>query len=47
MKWMLSWRENGRLEVKVVTLREAQRLEDELRAREIFATVKRVRPRGQ
>ncbi len=46
MKWMLSWKENGRLQVQVVTLKEARCLDRELQDRNIFATVKRVRPRA-
>lgn len=45
MKWMLSWKERGALQLKIVTLKEAQRLDQELQARNIFATVKRLKPR--
>jgi hypothetical protein len=46
MKWMLSWRENGRLEMQILPLKEAQRLEQELRDRDILPSVKGVRPRA-
>lgn len=42
--WRFTWREFGRLQIKTVySLRGAQQLEDELQARNIYASLERVK----
>lgn len=43
MKWMITWKEGGQLQLKVLRLKDAQILDAELQDRNIYASVKKVK----